>query len=820
MNRSSLVLVFLWLAILPLHTMFPQTTSLSGIINAYASVIGIDTCGNALLVDAPQWFFPGDKVLLIQMKGAKIVLSNDSTFGAILDTGCAGCCEYATVSSVRANRIVLQSVPLNRYDPSGAVQVVRVPRFIDVRVDGILTAPAWNGRTGGVLVLDASGGVELNADIDVSGTGYRGGRASVSVPTYTVMDYYHHYDSAKGGEKGEGIAVVPAEYGAGRGAPANGGGGGNAVNTGGGGGGNAGAGGRGGRQYIGSGPELVMGLGGGSIASRRHSTRLFPGGGGGGGHQNDGTGTAGGAGGGMAIVEAAVITGAGRSIIANGADADTAGNDGAGGGGAGGCIIVRARGNPSTALHFSADGGRGGSVTNTWTMGHCHGPGGGGGGGIACVTDTGTFPAQSTSVEGGRAGLIVSTNTPCARSNYGSMDGERGARLDSVTIGESRKLFTPMTMEAPPSVDLCPDSCTVLRARISGRDSISWLWTPSAGLSSTTDSTPLACPLTSTVYTVTATDRAGCSVSTSVSVGVYPRANIGVTHSGDTLIASPALTYRWFLDDTAIQGAVDNRMVPIRTGVYRVEGLDLNGCPYKSAPDSVVQEEISALVALGCPDPREYAPGEIVSIPIELTAARNLDVSGVTGFSATLLVKKKVLFPMIEQGMMYTDSADFRMLRLERPFIPSGTTGTLALVKFTVMLGDTACSPVILRSLSWNRTNTVTDIAVRQCGICARVCNEGGVRLFDGSKRVFLGQNHPNPIHDLTVIPFGVAEETGTVISILDCYGRVVAEPVNGVVAAGNHETRFDASRLPSGSYRCVLRTPTLTRCRLLVVAK
>ena len=95
---------------------------------------------------------------------------------------------------------------------------------------GSITAPSWNGITGGIVAVSVSGTCTLNGDIDVSGKGFRGGvRDNNTSGTGTIVSDFISNSSFIGAEKGESIVGYHAEYDAlggryGRGAPANGGG--------------------------------------------------------------------------------------------------------------------------------------------------------------------------------------------------------------------------------------------------------------------------------------------------------------------------------------------------------------------------------------------------------------------------------------------------------------------------------------------------------------------------------------------------------------------------------------------------------------------
>ncbi|MEO1384983.1 MAG: hypothetical protein AAFV78_17310, partial [Bacteroidota bacterium] len=315
---------------------------ISGIVNSYAKVTAV---GNNYLdlADASE-FQVGDKVLIIQMKGATIVTANDSTFGNVTSWGNAGNYEFGKIVSKSGNRINFVHKICKAYDPAHAVQAVKVPVYKKVDIVGTLTASPWDGEKGGIVAIWASGRVKLKKDIDVSAIGFRGGqfngRAKGGEMTYTCT-----IESGKGGRKGEGIVEIPNTGCMGK--QATGGGGGNNHNAGGGGGGNFGTGGIGGHGWLSNNPsrrsDLDKGGRGGLSLSELYNegiTKLFLGGGGGGGHQNNGAAFRGGNGGGIAIIKGKkLVVEEGRTINASGEDAqDIRINDGASGGGAGGTI--------------------------------------------------------------------------------------------------------------------------------------------------------------------------------------------------------------------------------------------------------------------------------------------------------------------------------------------------------------------------------------------------------------------------------------------------------------------------------------------------
>lgn len=412
----------------------------------------------------------GDVLMIYQAQGATIASGTSATgYGSVSSTGNAGRYELVGVLSVSGTTVTLtpfcDATPLQFSYASGS-QVIRVPQYRTLTVNNgaTLTAPTWNGSTGGVMPLIVQNAFVLNGVLQATGTGFRGGVLdNNSADSGTSITTYRSTDSANGGEKGESIAGFQGIYDTlysgryGRGAPANGGGGGNAHNAGGGGGANGGTGtwnsgqgnpslatanwadawnldptltstttsaggGRGGYTFAnqnenarflgpddsdwgGNNRRERGGLGGRPLTNspaNGTNTRIFLGGGGGAGDANNGSGSSGAAGGGFVLVLAGSISGSGDIIADGGTAANTNNthNDAPGGGGGGGSILVSAT--TAGGVDLFARGGNGG--TQNITNSESEGPGGGGGGGFISAPT-----ALTTTVSGGNNGITTST---------------------------------------------------------------------------------------------------------------------------------------------------------------------------------------------------------------------------------------------------------------------------------------------------------------------------------------------------------------------------------------------------------------------------
>ncbi|MFN0108247.1 MAG: hypothetical protein ACKVZH_05270 [Blastocatellia bacterium] len=472
------------------------------IVNKYGKLAIDAPVGSAMIaVDNPggpngldiNTLAAGDLIMIVQMSGASVDSSNTINYGQVTNLNNAGRHEFVTVNKVQGNTITINppcgGLRFN-YTASGKVQVIRVPQYTSLTINSgaSLTAPAWNGNTGGIVVVHVQNNAIINGTVEASGLGFRGGALSGAGGAGFRTDYVSPQQDF-GAEKGESIVGFQADYDLqggryGRGAAANGGGGGTSHNSGGGGGANSSngkawtgqgvmdgsvvgaaawasdpgyiangnkltdssGGGRGGYSYainnqdaLQKGPgdclwggdcrREVGGLGGRSV-NQDTTGRVFLGGGGGAGAQNNDAGGAGGLGGGMVYLMADTVSGNGL-LKANGSNGGNTRNehrDGAGGAGGGGTIVVSAR-VLNTGLNAQANGGNGGNQTAPVAPfdQDSEGPGGGGGGGYIAFSG-GTMAAQ---VNGGAHGTSQASSVSEFPVN-GATRGASGLIVNSV----------------------------------------------------------------------------------------------------------------------------------------------------------------------------------------------------------------------------------------------------------------------------------------------------------------------------------------------------------------------------------------------------
>lgn len=464
------ILFYLFILSFTLSTLdIYSQASISGVINFYTAVDSIYPTNDTLLVSDASPFTDGDTIMVYQMKGAEVETDTatilEEFFGKIQFDGInsAGKYEIVIVEKVDANEVILRNELLNPYNVDHLVQIIKVPSYNSVNITGELTCDSWDGEKGGVLVFMVNDTINLNANINVVGKGYRGGNivtgdgdcASSDSLTYRSVYFDNLFNGA--GEKGEGVAINVDTLARGYGYWSNAGGGGNARFSGGGGGSNAGTGGSGGEEdtsvckttpaYVAENGNVEDwgGLGGrggqqlfnfAAVSNYINDSTVFMGGGGGSGTRTVSfAGVNGGSGGGVVIIIAKHLISNNYSIFASGQTPSD--SEASGGGGGGGGSIVFDVDSVQGDIKLDATGGNGGNIA----PGFMAGPGGGGGGGVV-LFGTSQKPGMTVQVEGGDGGQLGIVGSTIS---HGAAIGNLGHKFNSIKVPLNGFLFNSIT---------------------------------------------------------------------------------------------------------------------------------------------------------------------------------------------------------------------------------------------------------------------------------------------------------------------------------------------------------------------------------------
>ncbi|MBX7108656.1 MAG: SBBP repeat-containing protein [Chitinophagales bacterium] len=184
--------------------------------------------------------------------------------------------------------------------------------------------------------------------------------------------------------------------------------------------------------------------------------------------------------------------------------------------------------------------------------------------------------------------------------------------FDATTL----KYCPPPPVSAGADVSICKGASVNMNAT----GAVSYLWTPSTGLSSAVIANPVASPAITTTYVVSGTNALGCSAgqdTVKVIVKGSPTAKITAGGplsfcQGDSVIlsatAGTGFTYQWKKGSAIIAGATNISYTAKTAGTYKVTITNSNGCSNTSKGTKVqiiCKEGVIASPMMMAPNPFE-----------------------------------------------------------------------------------------------------------------------------------------------------------------------------------------------------------------------
>ena len=128
--------------------------------------------------------------------------------------------------------------------------------------------------------------------------------------------------------------------------------------------------------------------------------------------------------------------------------------------------------------------------------------------------------------------------------------------------------------------------CSGSQTQLHASGAASYAWSNAASLSCANCPDPVASPLVTTQYVVTATSGASSAVD-SITVVVNPAPTASVSQTGDTLFATGGSSYQWYENSLPIANATSSFYVVQNDGNYNVVSLGPDGCSQSSTTIAV-----------------------------------------------------------------------------------------------------------------------------------------------------------------------------------------------------------------------------------------
>lgn len=208
--------------------------------------------------------------------------------------------------------------------------------------------------------------------------------------------------------------------------------------------------------------------------------------------------------------------------------------------------------------------------------------------------------------------------------------------------------------------------------------------------------------------------------------------------------------------------------------------------------------------------------GESFNLKFKIDNPKSLDlltfkeISTTLKFNSTLLIPNNMTLDTIINNNSY--------LKLKIP-IEKLIDNTFS-INFLATLGDTSSTSIELTN-STHLGNQIYYIKEKAGSFnLTNICYEGGGRYIVDYGKLILEQNNPNPTDGLTKFKFSLIEKGETKLEIYNDLGQKVMTLVEGVLLPKSYEINADLNNLSIGIYIYLLKTPSQSLLRKLIILK
>jgi hypothetical protein len=267
---------------------------------------------------------------------------------------------------------------------------------------------------------------------------------------------------------------------------------------------------------------------------------------------------------------------------------------------------------------------------------------------------------------------------------------------------------------------------------------------------------------------------------------------------GLILTAPASWVPRWSTGDTTQSIAIR------KPGEYSVTLANRWGCNPPPGPQKFTVTQLSPERVDFSPATMEAGAGESVSLDLALHPAQFNVACTHDSLNATLRFNRTLLVPDdIQGGTILGDTiiANDRYLFVRIP------SDSLAHVQFVAALGNAESTVITLDPMAFGECLPAVAGTPLATFHLSGICRQGGTRLFEANDSLYLKPVRPDPASAHATVEYGLVEPGWTEMFLTDGTGKRVATLVEGELGPGGYRVEFDASRLASGFYNCVLRT-------------
>lgn len=339
-------------------------------------------------------------------------------------------------------------------------------------------------------------------------------------------------------------------------------------------------------------------------------------------------------------------------------------------------------------------------------------------------------------------------------------------------------------------------------APVGGEPPFRYEWFPKIGLDNPYSPNPTVKTDSDMTYIVRVIDNKLCEAYDTVKVHIYPTPIPTITSSkgfllcpcDSTKLTAPAgMTYKWSTGETSQSIFVN------KTGTVSLNIIDKNGC---SADTTIFIEvmNVSSQIAINNLD---VNIGETFNLPIVVKSSDNRLLCGFNNFNLGLRYDRSILQP----------SGQFINKKIEGNYESVEIAGNnidflLNNLKFTSVLGRVKCSPIEITHFKYDCDSIKISSSNGQ--VCLKnLCEEGGTRLVDTDKRLFISlKNDGYPSNEID-IEFGIIESGFSSLQIYDNLGRLVKNTEINDLPAGIYVQKIQTRDFNPGLYFVILVTPS-----------
>ena len=211
--------------------------------------------------------------------------------------------------------------------------------------------------------------------------------------------------------------------------------------------------------------------------------------------------------------------------------------------------------------------------------------------------------------------------------------------------------------------------------------------------------------------------------------------------------------------------------------------------------------------------------GDKINLPLMLKSSKNLIYdNNPVKFTAVISFNPTILIP----NFAFTNSQVLPKMRtISIEGVATNASGLLKDLPFTVCLGNSVCTDIIIDTLIWQSNSHIKTETENGTFCITNICPEGGVRLIDPNSSVGFTKISPNPAENSLEIEFSLSETAHTEISIYNVLGIKVKTLMNQYITDYNlSKINADISDLSSGQYIIILSTPTFLQSAQIKVIR